>query len=76
VKSCLNCISSGYFAESHAGVYSYEGGCNDYGRAFNPPHPVWHIYHDDLEELKEAVNPLFEAVANNCEHYKPTGKPE
>lgn len=76
MKSCLNCVSPGFFIEASTGLYSYEGECNHYERRFDPSDPIHHIRSDDSddqEELRELVTPIFENTANNCEYYKQTG---
>ena len=70
MKSCLNCIYSGFLIEKNDGFYSYEGDCNQ--DEFPEPDLVniWQCQKDDRDELKEEINPVFEQTAAKCNTYK------
>jgi hypothetical protein len=73
MKSCTNCIHSGFLIEKDNEMYSYEGDCNHPSGSQAPTDRVWDYTEDDKEYLKEALAPIFTETANNCKYYKSTG---
>ncbi|ATW59353.1 hypothetical protein Cl131_gp085 [Aphanizomenon phage vB_AphaS-CL131] len=76
MESCLNCIWSVLKIEKDDGIYGYEGDCNHPNTDL--PDGLWDHLEDDVDNLKQAVKPLLETTANNCEYYEQVriGQPE
>lgn len=78
MKSCLNCIYSGFLIERNDEFYSYEGDCNYEGDYHQNQFPmvtlvnIWQCQKDDKDELREEVDLIFEQIATKCEAYIPT----
>ena len=68
MKSCLNCIWSRLEAVKDDGLYGYEGDC--YRSEVELPPGLWDHLEDNIENLKQAVSPLLQATANDCDYYE------
>ncbi len=72
MKSCLNCIYSGFLIERNDEFYSYEGDCNNDHFPVATLINIWQCQKDDRDELREEVDLIFEQIATKCEAYIPT----
>jgi len=72
MKSCLNCIYSGFLIEQNNEFYSYEGDCNDDRFPTAALVNLWQCQKDDKDELREEIDLIFEQIAIKCEAYIPT----
>jgi hypothetical protein len=72
MKSCLNCIYSGFLIERNNEFYSYEGDCNNDQFPTAALVNLWQCQKDDKDELREEIDLIFEQIATKCEAYIPT----